>query len=124
MRARLELGRYVLAEDYLLAQHGREVLRREVDNALVKSEALILPTLPIVPPMLGDDSLTIDGETDSVRALTLRLTQLFDLTGHPAISLPCGRIDGIPIGIQLIGRRHATNELLTLAKQVESVINV
>ena len=124
MRARLELGRYVLAEDYLLAQHGREVLRREVDNALVKSEALILPTLPIVPPMLGDDSVTIDGETDSVRALTLRLTQLFDLTGHPAISLPCGRIDGIPIGIQLIGRRHATNELLTLAKQVESVINV
>jgi aspartyl-tRNA(Asn)/glutamyl-tRNA(Gln) amidotransferase subunit A len=68
--------------------------------------------------------LTIDGETDSVRALTLRLTQLFDLTGHPAISLPCGRVDGIPIGIQLVGRRHATNELLTLAKQVESVINV
>ena len=124
VRARLELGRYVLAEDYLLAQHGREVLRREVDNALVKSEALILPTLPIVPPMLGDDSLTVDGETDSVRALTLRLTQLFDLTGHPAISLPCGRIDGIPIGIQLVGRHHATNELLTLAKQVESMINV
>ena len=124
VRARLELGRYVLAEDYLLAQHGREVLRREVDNALVKSEALILPTLPIVPPLLGDDSVTIDGETDSVRALTLRLTQLFDLTGHPAISLPCGRIDGIPIGIQLVGRHHATNELLTLAKQVESMINV
>ena len=122
VRARLELGRYVRAEDYLLAQHARDVLRKEVDNALLNSDALILPTLPIVPPLLGDDSIVIDGASDSVRALTLRLTQLFDLTGHPAISLPCGSIDGVPIGIQLVGHRHATNDLLALATQVESML--
>ena len=122
VRARLELGRYVRAEDYLLAQHARDVLRKEVDNALLNSDALILPTLPIVPPLLGDDSIVIDGASDSVRALTLRLTQLFDLTGHPAISLPCGSIDGVPIGVQLVGHRHATNDLLALATQVESML--
>ena len=123
VRARLELGRYVRAEDYLLAQHARDVLRREVDNALINSDALILPTLPIVPPLIGDDSVALNGESDSVRALTLRLTQLFDLTGHPAISLPCGSIDGVPIGVQLVGHRHATNDLLALATQVESMLN-
>ena len=123
VRARLELGRYVRAEDYLLAQQARDVLRREVDNALINSDALILPTLPIVPPLLGDDSIALDGETDSVRALTLRLTQLFDLTGHPAISLPCGSIEGVPIGVQLVGHRHATNDLLALATQVEAILN-
>ena len=123
VRARLELGRYVRAEDYLLAQHARNVLRKEVDNALINSDALILPTLPIVPPLLGDDSIVIDGKSDSVRALTLRLTQLFNLTGHPAISLPCGSIDGVPIGVQLVGHRHATNDLLALATQVESMLN-
>ncbi len=123
VRARLELGRYIRAEDYLLAQHARDVLRREVDNALVNSDALILPTLPIVPPLLGDDSIALDGETNSVRALTLRLTQLFDLTGHPAISLPCGWINGVPIGLQLVGHRHATHDLLALATQVEAILN-
>lgn len=122
VRARLELGRYVRAEDYLLAQQARDVLRREVDNALINSDALILPTLPIVPPLLGDDSIALDGKTDSVRALTLRLTQLFDLTGHPAISLPCGSIEGVPIGVQLVGHRHATNDLLALATQVEAIL--
>ena len=113
----------IFAEDSLLAQHARAVLRKEVDNALINSDALILPTLPIVPPLLGDDSIALDGETDSVRALTLRLTQLFDLTGHPAISLPCGSIEGVPIGVQLVGHRHATNDLLALATQVEAILN-
>jgi Asp-tRNA(Asn)/Glu-tRNA(Gln) amidotransferase A subunit family amidase len=50
----------------------------------------------------------------------LRLTQLFDITGHPAISLPCGRTEaGLPVGLQLVGRRGATAALLDVAEQVE-----
>ena len=122
VRARLELGRYVLAEDYLLAQRGREILRREVDAALAENEALLLPTLPIIPPKIGVTMTEAGGKRDSVRALTLRLTQLFDLTGHPAISIPCGTAEGLPVGIQLVGRRNATDALLTLAAQFEDVI--
>ena len=56
VRLRLEMGRYVLAEDYVRALAGREVLRREVDAALAQHDALVLPTLPIPAPPIGANS--------------------------------------------------------------------
>ena len=50
VRLRLEMGQYVLAEDYVRALAGRDVLRREVDAALAQHDALVLPTLPIPAP--------------------------------------------------------------------------
>ena len=47
MRLRLEMGRYILAEDYVRALRGREVLTREVDAALHGRDGLLLPTLPV-----------------------------------------------------------------------------
>ena len=90
VRLRLEMGRYVLAEDYVRALAGRDVLRREVDAALAGHDALVLPTLPIPAPPIGADTVQVGATTEPVRNIMLRLTQLFNLTGHPAISLPCG----------------------------------
>jgi aspartyl-tRNA(Asn)/glutamyl-tRNA(Gln) amidotransferase subunit A len=53
VRSRLEVGRYVLAQDYLRAMEGRALLRGEVDAALSGCDALILPTLPIAAPLMG-----------------------------------------------------------------------
>ena len=89
VRLRLEMGRYVLAEDYSRAQVGAEVLRREVDAALDGLDGLVLPTVPITAQPIGSTGLTIGDRSYPVRALMLRLTQLFDITGHPAISVPC-----------------------------------
>jgi aspartyl-tRNA(Asn)/glutamyl-tRNA(Gln) amidotransferase subunit A len=123
VRLRLEMGRYVRAEDYVRGQQGGEVLRGEVDEALDGCDALVLPTLPILAPILGSDSIDIDGAAYPVRGLMLRLTQLFDITGHPAISIPCGRADnGLPVGLQLVGRRHQTHRLLEVAERVERVL--
>ena len=123
VRLRLEMGRYVLAEDYLRAQRGREILRHEVDAALDGCDALVLPTLAIPPPRLGSDEIEVDGLIDSVRGVTLRLTQAFNLTGHPAVSLPCGTTpDGLPCGLQLIGHAGRTGELLRVALAVEAHI--
>ncbi|MCY4076717.1 MAG: amidase [Acidobacteria bacterium] len=122
VRLRLQLGRYVLAEDYVRAQRGRAVLTREVDAALERSDALLLPVLPIVPPRLGVARVAVGGTTVDVRPLTLRLTQLFDLTGHPAITVPCGLAGGLPAGLQLVGRRNGTDALLALAAAYEDVI--
>ena len=122
VRLRLALGRYVLAEDYVRAQRGRAILAREVDAALDRCDALLLPTLPIVPPRLGVEKVAVGGTTEAVRPLTLRLTQLFDLTGHPAIAMPCGRAGGLPAGLQLAGRRHGTGALLALAAALEPAI--
>ena len=90
VRLRLELGRYVLAEDHVRAQRGRAVLADAVDAALAGCDALVLPALAIPAPRLGAATVEIDGRPEPLRPLTLRLTQLFNATGHPAVSLPCG----------------------------------
>jgi aspartyl-tRNA(Asn)/glutamyl-tRNA(Gln) amidotransferase subunit A len=123
VRQRLELGRYVRAEDYVRARHGASVLGREVDAALEGCDALVLPAVPITAQPIGSSTLDVGGRLFPVRALMLRLTQLFDVTGHPAISLPCGRAkDNLPVGLQLVGRRGRTDELLGTAAIVEAIV--
>lgn len=123
VRVRLELGRYVLAEDYVRAARGRAVLRREIDALLEQVDALVLPTLPMPAPRLGESSVEIDGRREPVRNATLRLTQVFNLTGHPAITLPIGEAaPGLPAGLQLAGRAGATRALLALAARCEDAL--
>ena len=120
VRLRLEMGRYVLAEDYLRAMHARTVLRRAVDKALEGLDALLLPALAIGAPALGAASVDIDGASEPVRAIMLRLTQLFNITGHPAIAVPCGHgSDGLPRALQLVGHRGGTDRLLAVAAAIE-----
>jgi aspartyl-tRNA(Asn)/glutamyl-tRNA(Gln) amidotransferase subunit A len=121
VRARLELGRYVLAEDYVRALDTQNVLRREVDSALAGRDALLLPALPIPAPLLGATAVDINGIQEPIRNLMLRLTQLFDLTGHPAIAMPAGLTSaGLPCSIQLAGAD--TETLLPVARACEPQI--
>jgi len=123
VRIRLEMGRHVLAEDYVRALAGRERLRREVDAGLAQHDALILPTLPIPAPLLGASTVEINGTAEPVRNLMLRLTQLFNVTGHPAISLPAGLTSaGLPCAVQLVGQRMQTDALLRVALACESLV--
>ena len=120
VRLRLEMGRYILAEDYVRALRGREVLMHEVDVALTGCDNLLLPSLPIPAPTIGGATVRIGGSDEPVRNVTLRLTQLFNLTGHPAISVPCGSTPGgLPVGAQIVGRRNRTTALLEVARAVE-----
>jgi aspartyl-tRNA(Asn)/glutamyl-tRNA(Gln) amidotransferase subunit A len=63
-----------------------------------------------------------NGETLTVRAAMLRLTQLFNITGNPAISLPIPTA-GLPVGLQLVGRRGQTEALLAVAATCERILN-
>jgi len=123
VRLRLEMGRYILAEDYVRAQRGRQVLIREVNDALNGRDALLLPSLPVPATKLGQPTVPVCGVEEPVRNITLRLTQLFNITGHPAISLPCGTTDErLPVGAQLVGARGRTPELLRVASAVEAIV--
>ena len=123
VRLRLELGRYVMAEDYVRAQRGRAVLADAVDAALADCDALVLPALAVPAPRLGAAAVEIDGRPEPLRPLTLRLTQLFNATAHPAVSLPCGSTGGgLPCGLQLVGRRNRTDHLLAVAEACETVL--
>jgi aspartyl-tRNA(Asn)/glutamyl-tRNA(Gln) amidotransferase subunit A len=124
VRLRLEMGRYIQGEDYVRAQRGRAVLREEVRDALNGKDALLLPSMPVPATRLGVPTITIGGIEESVRNLTLRLTQLFNISGHPAISIPCGRTsDGLPVGAQIVGGINRTPELLRVASAVDAILS-
>jgi aspartyl-tRNA(Asn)/glutamyl-tRNA(Gln) amidotransferase subunit A len=124
VRLRLEMGRYVLAEDYVRAQHLRDALTLSVDRALDGCDALLLPARPIPAPPLGVTSVEIGTHREPVRAAMLRCTQLFNLTGHPAIALPgLPGDDRLPRGLQLVGYRNQTERLLAAAAAVEDQIS-
>ena len=120
VRIRLEAGRYVLAEDYVRAQLVRQRLTDAVDRALGACDALLLPALAITAPRLGATTVTVGEHEEPVRAAMLRLTQPFNLSGHPAVALPCGVAPGgFPVGLQLVGRRGETRALLAAALSCE-----
>ena len=83
----------------------------------------MLPSLAIPAPPLGATTVEVGGETASLRGVMLRLTQLFNATGHPAVSIPCGLTStGLPCGLQLVGHRHQTDHLLDVAEAVETAL--
>ncbi len=121
IRMRLEMGRYVLAEDYARALRGRDQLRVEVDRVMAGRDGLMLPALAIPAPPIGAATVRLNDADEPIRNVMLRLTQLFNLTGHPSITLPCGTSTaGLPVGLQLAGPGAGTPALLQLARTIEA----
>jgi aspartyl-tRNA(Asn)/glutamyl-tRNA(Gln) amidotransferase subunit A len=124
VRSRLELGGTISRDDYVKAQGDRAHMRAAVDKALSLCDVLVVPTLPIPPQKIGAASVVVNSREEPLRPMTLRLTQLFNLTGHPAISLPCGDThEGLPCGLQLVGRRQETADLLQIALNCEAFVS-
>ena len=124
VRLRLEMGRYILAEDYIRAMGLRARLTAAVDRALDRCDALLLPALPIPAPPVGATAVTVNGVDMPIRATMLGRTQLFNITGHPAIALPAGRgPDGLPRSLQIVGHRGRTERLLDIAAALETIIH-
>jgi aspartyl-tRNA(Asn)/glutamyl-tRNA(Gln) amidotransferase subunit A len=124
VRARVVHGRTYSAVAYLDARAFCAELHRVVDAALEDCDALVLPTLPIVAPTIGAAEIVVDPADDAavaVRAIMLKHTQPFNLTGHPAISLPIA-VDGLPVGLQLVGRARDTARLLDVAAACEPLV--
>lgn len=105
VRQRLQLGVAVSGVHYVRAQQVRALLRAEVDSALARRDVLVAPTTPVVAPPPETQEVTLgDGPTD-LRTALIRFTRPFNLSGHPAASVPCGFTpDGLPVGLQVIGR--------------------
>jgi aspartyl-tRNA(Asn)/glutamyl-tRNA(Gln) amidotransferase subunit A len=122
VHSRIMLGRTIPAVAYLAAQAFRRDLGASVDALLVHADALVMPTLPIVAPPLGAETIALGGADVAVRATMLKHTQPFNLTGHPAITLPVPT-QGLPVGLQLVGRVGDTPRLLDVAAACERLLS-
>jgi len=121
VRARLEAGRTILATQYVNAQRARTVIKGDFERALAKVDAIATPTVPAVAVPIGEETVQIKGKTYELRPTANRLTSPINMTGLPAISLPCGfSANGLPIGMQLVGRAFDEPMLLTLAHAYEA----
>ncbi|SOZ53716.1 Asp-tRNA Asn / Glu-tRNA Gln amidotransferase A subunit [Cupriavidus taiwanensis] len=114
------------AVEYQQAMFARSQLFLRVQALLADADWLAMPTLtrtalPLEQDLFGQ--IEIDGQAcPDVRASWFPWTMPFNLTGHPAISLPCGfGQDGLPIGLQLVGRIRGDAALLRAAALFESV---
>jgi aspartyl-tRNA(Asn)/glutamyl-tRNA(Gln) amidotransferase subunit A len=122
VRARLTTGQFVLAHQYLKAQRARQVIRAEVDAVLTRVDALLTPATPIPAPRLDEREVTVDGVTEDARWWLIRCTRPINVTGHPALSVPCGvTAAGLPIGLQLVGRFFDEATLLRIGHAFEAV---
>jgi aspartyl-tRNA(Asn)/glutamyl-tRNA(Gln) amidotransferase subunit A len=120
VRQRLEQGRDVRATDYLRAFEAKRRMEGDFDEAFKRVGAIIAPTLPIAAPRLGESDVTIGGEKETVRSALVRMNRPANVTGHPALSIPCGFTrDGLPVGLQMIGPRWGETRLLALALAYE-----
>jgi aspartyl-tRNA(Asn)/glutamyl-tRNA(Gln) amidotransferase subunit A len=120
-RIRLLAGLPILAVDYVEAQRARAAFRRQVDAALTQVDALLCPTLPIGAPRFEEEKVVLDGHPVEVRRTLSRFTRPFNLTGHPSVSVPCGVTgEGLPLGLQVIGRRFDEMTVLQLAHRFET----
>ncbi len=121
VRARLEAGRYVAAEDYARATQAQAVMRQAVDRALGRADVLLLPTSPVTAPLFGTTTIRFGDVEESTRNALLRLCQPFNLTRHPAITLPVPTPPGsLPVGLQLVA--SDTERLLEIALAVEAAL--
>jgi aspartyl-tRNA(Asn)/glutamyl-tRNA(Gln) amidotransferase subunit A len=120
VRYRLELGRKVLAADYLHALDVKREITQEFDAVFENVDAILAPTLPIAATRISEKEVIIGGEKETVRSALVRLNRPANLTGHPAISIPCGFTRcGFPIGLQLIGPHWSEARLLSIALAYE-----
>ncbi len=116
---RLERGRDMPAWRYVEATRQRDKLRAEIAELFQRFDVLALPTSPTVATDIDQRAHVIDGHAVEVRSALLSLTCPWNLTGHPALTVPAGMVGGLPVGLQLVGMPGRERQLFELARRVE-----
>ncbi|MHC4053330.1 amidase family protein [Bradyrhizobium sp. 25ACV] len=118
-RVRIEACAGILATDYVRMMRLREVAIRSFEQCFGNNEVFVLPTTPIRAPLLS--SVAEDAAFHDLNGLVLRNPRIANLLDCPSISLPLP-VDGLPVGLMLIGRRNADRRLFEIAASVEALL--
>ena len=120
VRLRLEAGLFITAADYLKAQQARALFNREARDLLQEVDLLAGPMEPVTAPELLSTEVQAGGHTIGTTAALTQYSRPYNITGFPAISVPCGFSDtGLPIGLQLAGRPFEELTVLRAAHAYE-----
>jgi aspartyl-tRNA(Asn)/glutamyl-tRNA(Gln) amidotransferase subunit A len=123
VRERLMDGGCPKAFRYANARRRGMLATAEFDRALHSVDVFLTPTLPIAATEIGQREIRIGDYEESVRSALTRFTGPTDLTGHPSLSVPCGKTaTGLPVGLQLIGRRFDEATLYRFGHAYEEVV--
>jgi aspartyl-tRNA(Asn)/glutamyl-tRNA(Gln) amidotransferase subunit A len=120
-RVRLQLGALVSGADYVMAQRMRRRLVEAFRQLFRSVDVLLLPTTPITAPPIGERVIQWPTGPEPVDGALVRLTQPFNLTGLPALSIPWAAAKGLPIGLQLVAPWGEEARLLAVGRLLESL---
>ncbi len=121
VRSHLEFGHKLLAVEYFRGLDARREIIEDFEAAFERVDVILAPTTPITAPRVGETQVRVTGERETAtRAELLRLTRPANITGMPAISIPCGFTrEGLPVGMQLMGPSWGEARLLAVALAYE-----
>lgn len=121
VRGHLEWGAKLRAVDYMRGFDAQREVERAFAAAFEHADVIVAPSTTIVAPRIGETAVRVPGEREAtVRAELLRMARPVNISGNPAVSIPCGFTSaGLPVGLQLIGPKWGEAKLLaaTLAYQ-------
>lgn len=117
---RLRSGQRITTEEYTKALSEGEVIRQEIEGLFQDASFLLTPSVQILPPKIGEDTVTVGSERLDVNSCCVRFMRLANITGMPAVVLPYGfSVEGLPLSIQLMAPRLSEVKLLNLAHVLE-----
>jgi Asp-tRNA(Asn)/Glu-tRNA(Gln) amidotransferase A subunit family amidase len=122
LRTYVSMGRSHDAVDVATADVPRTTLHHAVEDAMAGCDALVCPTLA-TPPLTHEEPIPprIDGEPTGGVPTAWTMAWPFNMTGHPVVNVPAGTVDGLPIGMQVVGPAYGEPRLLEVAAAVEAV---
>ncbi len=119
VRRSLELGRGITAVEYINAQNARPRMMESFASSMSGLDLLAMPCTSITAPFIGQTRVTVNGKDVDVYSSLNRLTLPFNVVGFPAISLPAGMSNGLPVGVQLAAGPFQEAKLLKAAFALE-----
>lgn len=124
IRPFLQMGAFPSTETYGHAQEVRKNIIADFEKVFDQVNVLISPTIPVFPNDIGESEALLNGEKVELLPHFIRLTGPANIAGIPALSVPVGLHDGLPIGMQIMGKNFSEDTLLSFGLAIEKLRDI